>query len=291
MRYPDARLGLSGPDYKQESASHMRSRKLKMLEKNIDRYAAVIEAQPAGCAGRWAQEHMPQAREVRLDLGCGKGSFTARMAAAEPDVLFIGLDRENGCVAAAARIALRAGVRNVIFAQGDAADLPKLFAPGELDCIYLNFCTPFPPAKQAPKRLTHVDHLLGYRDVLAPGASVRFKTDHVPLFEFSRIQFGLAGYETLWETTDLHAFNPGEVMSDYEELLVAKGAVVHALEAKVGPHPEQVVQTAPLGLVSYLPSDLDSLDYIPYGMEMTVFNLKNRAANEQVRRRRVEAAE
>lgn len=266
----------------------MRSRKLKMLEKNIDRYAEVIEPDPASCAGRWRELHMPEAREVRLDLGCGKGSFAARAAAAEPDVLFIGLDRENGCVAAAARTALRAGVANVVYARGDAADLPKLFAPGELDLIYLNFCTPFPPAKQAPKRLTSVEHLLGYRDVLAPGATVRFKTDHVPLFEYSRIQFDLAGYETRWASTDLHATFPDEIMSDYEELLVAKGAVVHGLEAVVGPRPESVEQTAPLGLVSYLPEDLDSLSYIPYGMEMTVFNLKNRRTNEEARRRRVE---
>ena len=56
----------------------------------------------------------------------------------------------------------------------------------------------------------------------------------------------------------------------------------------MGPRPESVEQTAPLGLVSYLPEDLDSLSYIPYGMEMTVFNLKNRRANEEARRRRVE---
>lgn len=268
----------------------MRSRKLKMLEKNIDRYAAVIEDDPAAWAGQWAAHVMPQAREVRLDLGCGKGSFTARMAAAEPDVLFIGLDRENGCVAAAARNALRVGVTNVVFAKGDAAQLPQLFGPGELDLIYLNFCTPFPPAKQAPMRLTHIDHLAGYREVLAPQGAIRFKTDHVPLFEFSRRQFEIAGYKLQWLTTDLHAFHPQEVMSDYEELLIAKGAVVHALQAAPGPVPATTEQTAPLGLVAYLPEDLDSLDYEPYGMEMTIFNMRNRKANAERKAAAKEAA-
>lgn len=264
----------------------MRSRKLKMLEKNIDRYAAVIENNPAACAGKWRARFMPEAREVRLDLGCGKGSFTARMAAAEPDVLFIGLDRENGCVAAAARNALRAGVTNVIYAQGDAADLPSLFAAGELDLIYLNFCTPFPPTKQAPMRLTHIDHLAGYRTVLAPEGAVRFKTDHVPLFEFSRRQFEIAGYTLQWLTTDLHRFHPAEIMTDYEELLIAKGAVVHALQATPGPAPAHMEQTAPLGLVAYLPEDLDSLEYEPYGMEMTIFNMRNRKANAERKTKR-----
>ena len=259
----------------------MRSRKLKMLEKNIDRYAAVIEDNPAACAGEWRARCMPQARAVRLDLGCGKGSFTARMAAAEPDVLFIGLDRENGCVAAAARNALRVGVTNVVYARGDAADVGQLFAPGELDLIYLNFCTPFPPTKQAPMRLTHIDHLARYRGVLAPGGAIRFKTDHVPLFEFSRRQFEIAGYRIQWLTTDLHAFHPDEVMTDYEEILIAKGAVVHALQAVPGPAPAHMKQTAPLGLVAYLPEDLDSLTYEPYGMETTIFNMRNRKANAE----------
>lgn len=259
----------------------MRSRKLKMLEKNIDRYAAVIESDPTSCAGQWRERHMPQAREVRLDLGCGKGSFTARMAAAEPDVLFVGLDRENGCVAAAARNALRAEVPNAVFARGDAADLVKLFAPGEVDLLYLNFCTPFPPAKQAPMRLTHIDHLAGYRAVLAPGGAIRFKTDHVPLFEFSRRQFEIAGYQIQWLTTDLHAFHPQEIMSDYEEILIGKGAVIHALQAVPGPVPATMEQAAPLGLVAYLPEDLDSLEYVPYGMETTVLNFKNRKVNAE----------
>lgn len=257
----------------------MRSRKLKHLEKRFDWYAPVIEDDPAGCRGSWARRQLPGAREVRLDLGCGKGSFTARSAAAEPDVLFVGMDCERGCVAMAAKRALEAGVKNAVFLLGDASDVRSFFAPGELSLVYLNFSTPFTPAKQAPKRLTHAERLDAYRDVLAPGGAVRFKTDSAPLFDFSLTQFELAGYELVWSTRDLHAANPAEIQSDYEEFLTAKGAAVHALLATPGPRPDRMVQTAPMGLASYLPDDLDSLTYVPYGMESTVENLRNRRAN------------
>lgn len=264
----------------------MRSRKLKSVAKQFDQFTAVIETDPAGCRGAWGSRHLPNAREVRLDLGCGKGSFAMRAAAAEPDVLFVGMDRERGCVAMAAKRALELDLPNVIFAQGDAGDLAAFFAPGELDLIYLNFCTPFTQAKQAPKRLTYVDHLLGYRDVLKPRGAVRFKTDSAPLFDFSRTQFDLAGYQTQWVTTDLHATHPDEIRSDYEEMLTAKGASIHALYATVGPRPERCEPTMALGLASYLPDDLDSMDYIPYGMEMTVLNMKNRRAKLREHARR-----
>lgn len=254
----------------------MRSRKLKFIETRFDRYLDAIEERPAELAGRWAERHLPGAREVRLDLGCGKGAFTIRSAQAEPDVLFVGVDLERGCVAMAAKRALEAGVANAVFAVGAAANIASFFAPGELDLIYLNFSTPFTTSKQAPLRLTHAKHLDGYRDVLRPGGAVRFKTDSAPLFDYSLTQFELAGYRVEWLTRDLHAYNPAEVQTDYEEFLSAKGASIHALYATLGPRPATMEQTAPQGLVSYLPQDLDSLTYVPYGMESTVTNLKNR---------------
>ena len=217
----------------------MRSRKLKDLEKRFDWYAPVIEPDPEARRGAWAERYLPGAREVRLDLGCGKGSFTYRAAQAEPDVLFVGMDCEKGCIAMAAKRAIESGVPNAVFVLGDASDVARYFAPGELGIIYLNFSTPFTPAKQASKRLTHADRLMAYRDVLAPGGAVRFKTDSAPLFDFSLTQFELAGYDLAWSTRDLHAMNPDEIQSDYEEFLTAKGASIHALLAKPGPRPDR----------------------------------------------------
>ena len=268
----------------------MRSRKLKMLEKQFDQFTAMIEEDPASMAGAWAERYLPGAHEVRLDLGCGKGSFDVRSAALEPDVLFVGMDCERGCVAMAAKRALATGVRNVVFTAGDGDDVARYFAPGELGMVYLNFSTPNTPAKMAPKRLTYADRLVVYRDLLKPGGAVRFKTDSAPFFDFSLTQFELAGYDVRWLTRDLHAFNPDEVQSEYEEMLSEMGASIHALLAVPGPLPEVREQTAPMGLVSYLPEDLDSMTYIPYGMEDTVRNLKNYAAKQAKRAKAAERA-
>lgn len=258
----------------------MRARRPKHLEERFDWYSEALESDPVSCAGQWAARHLPGAREVRLDLGCGKGEFIIQLAQREPDVLFVGIDNEKICAAMAAKNALESGLKNVVFVLGDGDDVAKMFGPGELSLIYLNFCAPFPRSKAASKRLTHVDRLMTYRDVLAPGATVRFKTDSQPLFDFSLIQFELAGYELLWQTRDLHEFNPDEVQSAFEVFLSGqKGAKVHALLAQPGPRPETWEQTAPLRLADYLPEDLEHMEYIPYGMEDTVRNAINRRRN------------
>ncbi|MFR6378505.1 MAG: hypothetical protein ACLUNZ_00350 [Evtepia sp.] len=47
---------------------------------------------PKAQRGHW-RELMPGAKELRLELGCGKGRFTCQTAAADPDVLFIAVER------------------------------------------------------------------------------------------------------------------------------------------------------------------------------------------------------
>ena len=264
----------------------MRARRLKNLDERFEWYAPVIEAEPIERAGTWRERWCPSAREVHLDLGCGKGSFALRSARLHPDVLFIGMDCDKTCVAMAAKQAMAAELDNVVFSLGDADGLADMFAPGEIDRLYLNFSSPHPSAHDAHKRLTHVDHLLAFRDVLAPGAQVLFRTDSAPLYKFSRIQFELAGYEILHATEDLRAEQPDGVASEYEERLVAQGARVHAIVARPGSRPERVEQTANLSLATYLPDDLDSLDYIPYGMEDTVRNFRNRKARLAAREKR-----
>ena len=55
--------------------------------------------------------------------------------------------------------------------------------------------------------------------------------------------------------------------------------MVYSLIAHPGPAPETMGQTTKLGLVDYLPEDLDTLEHIPYGMEDTIFNMRNRKKN------------
>ena len=61
----------------------MRMRKKKNLVPRMERCAAQLIRDPYEHRGHW-RDLMPQARELRVELGCGKGRFTHGTAAAEP---------------------------------------------------------------------------------------------------------------------------------------------------------------------------------------------------------------
>ena len=264
---------------------HIRLPKNFVLEERLERYADAIEPNPYAWRGVWARVCAPVGspayREVRLDLGCGRGSFTVEMARREPGVLFIGMDSEPICIAYAAQAGCESGLPNVLFVPGSAMRIKDMFAPGELACIYLNFPTPFPRKKDSSKRLVNLERLMDYRDVLAAGGEVRLRTDSQPLFDFALTQVPLAGYELAWSSRDARADRPDEPTSEYEVKLGAKGARVCAYVATPGPAPAHPVQTAEMSLAAYIPEDLTSFDgYAPHGMEATIQNLRNRAAKK-----------
>ncbi len=269
-------------------ALHARLPKNFVLEERLERYADSIEASPERWAGQWAEACHPldadserdRFDEVRLDMGCGKGAFTVEAAAAEKSVLFVGIDFEPICIAYAAQKAEESGLDNVLFSPGVADKVTTYFAEGEVSRIYLNFPTPFPRKKEAAQRLTHLDNLMRYREILAPGATVLLKTDSYPLWGFSRTQFELAGYDIVWESDDARAERPDDPVSWYEERLSTQGATVYAIEATPAREPRRaadgtIEQTASLSLIDYLPEDLSTMTYVPHGMQGTVTNLRN----------------
>lgn len=193
----------------------MRMRKKKNLIPRMERCGGCLIQDPYDHRGRW-RELMPQAREVRLELGCGKGRFTAGTAAAEPDVLFIAVERVPDAMVVAMERCVGAGLFNVYFISANADQLPSFFAPSEVDRIYINFCDPWPSGRHAKRRLTHGNFLKLYRQVLKEGGQIHFKTDNQPLFAFSVEELPQFGFALSEVTRNLHEQGPVGVMTDYE---------------------------------------------------------------------------
>lgn len=214
----------------------MRMRKKKNLVPRMERCAACWVQDPAAKKGTW-RELLPQARETRLELGCGKGRFTCQTAAQNPDVLFVAVERVPDAMVIAMERAMAEGLTNVFFIDGDAAKLDEYFAPGEISRIYINFCDPWPGQRHARRRLTHADFLRAYRPVLAEGGQIHFKTDNRDLFEFSLFQFPKAGFALSEVTRDLHGQGVQGIMTDYEEKFHSLGTPINRCVGTKGPLP------------------------------------------------------
>ncbi len=204
----------------------MRMRKKKNLIPRMERCADRLIPDPYDRPGRW-RELMPQAREVHLELGCGKGRFTAGTAAADPDVLFLAVEMVPDAMVVAMERCVGAGLGNVWFISANADQLPYFFAPGEVDRIYINFCDPWPSGRHAKRRLTHGNFLKLYRQVLKMGGQIHFKTDNHPLFEFSVEELPQFGFDLSEVTRNLHENGPVGVMTDYEAKFFGLGQPIN----------------------------------------------------------------
>lgn len=208
----------------------MRMRKKRNLVPRMETCSDIWIRQPEQLRGHW-RELFPQAREVHLEVGCGKGKFTVETAAAEPDILLLAMERVPEAMVMAMEKAKAAGLKNVFFIGEDVARLGDLFSPGELDRIYINFCDPWPHKKHAPRRLTHAGFLALYREALGPGKEIHFKTDNAGLFDFSLEQFASCGFALKEITQDLHRDGPVGIMTGYEEKFYAAGTPICRLVA------------------------------------------------------------
>ncbi len=212
----------------------MRMRKKKNLQPRMELCRDRFIADPAALRGQW-RSLFPQAREVRLEVGCGKGRFTAGTAEAERDVLLIAIERVPDAMVVAMERCQEAGLTNVFFVDGDAATLTDLFAPGEVDRIYINFCDPWHRSNQAHRRLTHGNFLQLYRKILAPGGQIHFKTDNDKLFAWSLEEIPQFGFALSEVTHDLHENGPVGVMTDYEAKFYAEGKNINRCVATMEP--------------------------------------------------------
>ena len=208
----------------------MRMRKKPNLIPRMEACRDIWIQEPEKYRGRW-RELYPEARQVRLEVGCGKGKFTAETAAAEPDILLIAMERVPEAMVMAMEKVKAAGLNNVYFIGEDVARVEELFAPGEIDLLYINFCDPWPHKKHAPRRLTHGDFLRRYQRIMSPGSEIHFKTDNAGLFEFSLEQFASCGFSTKNVTHDLHKDGPVGIMTGYEEKFYQLGTPICRLEA------------------------------------------------------------
>ena len=193
---------------------------------------------PENNKGRW-KEFFGNDNPIRIEIGMGKGQFIESLAAKNPDINYIGIERYDTVILKAIkkREAFEkegADLSNLTFISIDARLLAGVFAPGEVDRIYLNFSDPWPKDRQANRRLTSPVFMKIYREFLKPDGQLEFKTDNMDLFDYSLESVPASGWRLTQVTRDLHhdaSMNEGNIMTEYEEKFSAKGNPIYKLIA------------------------------------------------------------
>jgi tRNA (guanine-N7-)-methyltransferase len=113
-----------------------------------------------------------------------------------------------------------------------------MFAPGEVDALYLYFPDPWPKKAQIKNRFLTAERLRDIHSLLKTGGLFHIKTDHAGYFE--AMEEAIAETRELWDvrerTADLHAGNPhaGELtipdVTLFERLFIQDGKPIHSVK-------------------------------------------------------------
>ena len=212
----------------------MRMRRMKNLEPRMEKCSAYRVAEPAQMLGKWKQLKK-DCTALWVEVGCGKGKFTAETAQANPDVLLIAVERCREAMVVAMEKAQSMGLTNVFFIDMDVDKIEEVFACGEIDRLFINFPDPWPRKKNAKRRLTHRGFLFKYSRVVKEEGELHFKTDNAPLFEFSIEEFAACGLQVNNLTRDLHKGGIVGIMTGYEEKFHALGTPINRCEVVCKP--------------------------------------------------------
>ena len=179
--------------------------------------------------GKW-KEVFGNDNPVHIEIGMGKGRFMMDLAARNPHINYIGIEKYSTVLLRAIQKMEETPLDNLRFIRMDAEDICEVFDKEEIDKIYLNFSDPWPKDRHAKRRLPSRQFLARYNEILVKDGRIEFKTDNTDLFDFALEEVEPAGWKIEAMTRDLHhdeKLFEGNIMTEYEEKFSSMGNPIY----------------------------------------------------------------
>ena len=241
----------------------MRQRKAKDLDKRLAQCSGYMVSKEDGSL----QEFCSGAENLYVEIGCGKGQFIIKKAAADPSSRFLAIEGQETVILRAAEKAMcvagetdwpenvpgaermegvSAPLDNLKFVNCFVDLMEDLFEENQLSGLYLNFSDPWPKARHAKRRLTYHERLRDYAWAIKDGGFIEFKTDNDDLMAFTMEEIAQAGelLHTEEITASLHAaecrYTAKNVTTEYEDKFVASGKSINYIRVLVDKEKQSV---------------------------------------------------
>jgi tRNA (guanine-N7-)-methyltransferase len=207
----------------------MRLRRIPEAQSLVDKHALVITEQAAlSLAGRWRQL-FTEGKPLLAELGTGQGQFLYATALAHPEHNYLGLERRAEPLLWLLRRVQEPYPANLRLLRAEAARLTQIFAPGELDTLFIFFPDPWPKSRHAKRRLTSLAFLREYQRILQPAGRLIFKTDGAAFYHWSCANFRQAGWR-LAKASEDQPLTAEEAITGYEQRFRGLGQPIYYAE-------------------------------------------------------------
>jgi tRNA (guanine-N7-)-methyltransferase len=186
----------------------------------------------------------PEMRELHVEIGCNAGHVSLEWAARDPKSSYIGIDWKFKPIFWGIEKALKRDIKNLVFLRAHAERLPFMFAPQEIDRLYLYFPDPWPKKKQLKNRFLTAQTLIRIAPLMKKGGIFHIKTDHAGYFEWmlEHVEIALKEAGPIWEVIDknhdLHAGHPNPTslqipeVTLFERLFIKDGIKINSLKLR-----------------------------------------------------------
>ena len=194
---------------------------------------AYAEQKAVGMKGRWREQafDISGGGEMPLDLeiGTGNGFFFAHRAALNRDRLIVGIEIKFKPLIQSIRRALASDCQNARIVRYHAAWVEELFAPSELNDIFIHHPDPWEHPRKQKHRLFRREYLNKLFNLQRPGAHLEFKTDSESYFRWAKNETEKTSYRLERYAENLHASEWGSenFVTHFESIFTKKGLPIY----------------------------------------------------------------
>lgn len=210
-------LPIAHPDYRYPSSRNPYWKKLSDVESG-----AFLDAETENKKGQW-RSHFPKESTdlpLHVEIGCNGGHVILEWAKQFPHQRYIGVDWKFKQIYRGWEKAQKHQLENLIFLRSHAFRLKYVFAPEEIDFLYVYFPDPWPKKSAWKNRVVQASWLTEVASLVKPGGVLHIKTDHDGYFDWMEEEFPKVS--SLWKpsevTRDLHARHPNPLKLDFPDV-------------------------------------------------------------------------
>lgn len=181
--------------------------------------------------GKWNRDFFKNQNPIVLELGCGKGEYSVGLAQKFPNKNFIGVDIKGARIWRGAKTSSEKNLLNIAFLRTRIELITSFFAEDEIDEIWITFPDPQMKKRRAKKRLTSVNFLSKYQQLIKQNGIINLKTDSTFLYEYTNAVVVANALKTIRNTPNLYTEEwTDEILSIqtyYEKLHIDYGDTIN----------------------------------------------------------------
>ncbi len=159
--------------------------KLNVISSNVPEYQKNIHLQDSSALKKieYFAENFPREREVRVEVGFGSGRHLLHQAAANPDILFIGIEIHRPSIEQVLKQVSIQELDNLLVLDYDARLFMELIPSNIVGKVYVHF--PVPWDKKPHRRVISTSFIEEARRVLKVDGQLELRTDSENYYAYS----------------------------------------------------------------------------------------------------------